>query len=361
MKISIVTCQNADNYGARLQAFALSDWLARHGHEVEVVDYRPHYMDFRVKLLEWPGGSLRRWAKLILQWRRRARAIRRHAMFSNFSTRHIPLSARCYHSVEALRSDPPKADLYLAGSDQIWNTMFRNGRDAAFYLDFGLPETQRVSYAASFATRAIAPGWAGFVKERLGRFDRISVREASGVRLLHALGFEGCEVADPAFLLSAADWDRLAEPGGAAGCILVYDVLGSRDLRHVAERLARLWHCRVVVLGAETRHYRGTRLPYVSPERFVGLMREARCVVSNSYHATVFSMIYERDFLVVPREDGLNDRMTDLLDSLGLGLRMVSPDSADELLTDAVDYTRVRAVLHEWRAESERFLENVTR
>ena len=85
MKICTTTCQNAYNYGARLQTYALARYLQQQGHEVEVIDYRPEYMRGEVKVLFWPGLSIKQWGKLILQLPDRLRAKRRQPYFDNFS------------------------------------------------------------------------------------------------------------------------------------------------------------------------------------------------------------------------------------------------------------------------------------
>ena len=175
MKICTITCQNAANHGARLQCYALVHWLQKQGHEVEVIDYRPaRFLD--AKLWYWPGLSIKRWAKLFLCYPERKRNIERRKYFDDFSRKYIPLTKQVFYNIDELRKNPPVADLYIAGSDQIWNTTFPNGTDPAYYLDFGSADIRRESFAASFATEKLQPGTESFVKENLKRFDKITVR-----------------------------------------------------------------------------------------------------------------------------------------------------------------------------------------
>ena len=174
MKICIITCQNAVNHGARLQCYALVHWLQKQGHEVEVIDYRPA-CSLDAKLLYWPGISIKRWAKLFLYYPSRKRNIERRKYFDEFSHKFLPLTNHVYYTIDELRKNPPSADLYIAGSDQIWNTTFSNGTDPAYYLDFGPDEIRRESFAASFATEQLKPGTESFVKENLKRFDKRAV------------------------------------------------------------------------------------------------------------------------------------------------------------------------------------------
>lgn len=360
MKICTITCHNALNYGARLQAYALVFYLRKQGYEVEVIDYRPDYMDFRESVWYWPGLSIKQWAKLFLQLQQRIDTCCRQRCFVDFSDAYLPRTKEVYHKIEDLRRNPPLADVYIAGSDQIWNTSFRNGTDAVYYLDFGTPKTKRVSYAASFATLSLVEGTEHFVREHLSLFDKISVREQSGLDILSSLGFQGVVVSDPVFLLSAEDWDK------TFGCtdidedyILVYDFMGSGTIKQIAKRLAKLFRCRIYSIGSRRLQYADKNFTQSAPNVFVELIRNARCVVSNSFHGTVFAMIYHRDFFVVNREDGLNDRMTDLLKRYNLSSRMIDTAVSDVELRERIRYSIVDTRLQSHIQKSKEFLNSV--
>ena len=313
MKICTITCQNADNHGARLQCYALVKHLQKQGHTVEVIDYRPDYMR-DPELWYWPGFSLKQWAKLFLQFSYRRRNVLRHQSFDEFSKKYIPLT-RIYHNIEELREDPPKADMYMAGSDQIWNTTFRNGTDPGYYLDFGSKDVRRESFAASFATTEIVPSAREFVKENLKRFDKITVREQSGLKILEDLGYHGTLQDDPVFMLSAEEWDEIADgTGEGEKYVLVYDFYADKKIKKEAQLIAAEKKCKVYAIGPMDLPYADKNFVCSSPETFVALIKNATYVVSNSFHGTVFAMIYHVPFKVVDRPDGLNVRMHDLLE-----------------------------------------------
>ena len=280
MKICTITCQNADNHGARLQCYALVRHLQKQGHEVTVIDYRPYYMR-GPRLWYWPGISIKAWAKLFLQMLDRQRAVRRHQCFDEFSKKYIPLT-RIYYNIEELRKDPPIADLYIAGSDQIWNTTFPNGTDPGYYLDFGPKGVRRESFAASFATTEVVPSAREFVKENLN---------------------------------SAEEWDEIADgTGEGEKYVLVYDFYADEQIKKEALSIARKKDCKVYAICPMVLPYADKNFVYSGPESFVSLVKNAICVVSNSFHGTVFAMIYHVPFKIVDRPDGLNMRMHDLLE-----------------------------------------------
>lgn len=313
MKICTITCQNADNHGARLQCYALVKHLQKQGHTVEVIDYRPDYMR-GPKMWYWPGLSVKGWAKLFLQVSDRRRAVRRHRYFDDFSKKYIPLT-RIYNSIEELRKNPPSADMYIAGSDQIWNTTFRNGTDPGYYLDFGAKEIRRESFAASFATEEIVPEAQLFVKENLRRFDKITVREQSALAILEKLGYHGTLQDDPVFLLSSKEWDTIADGTGEdEKYVLVYDFYFDDLIKKTAQSLAKAEGLKIYAICSNELSYADRNFVYSGPETFVSLIKNASYVISNSFHGTVFAMIYNIPFKVVNRPDGLNIRMHDLLE-----------------------------------------------
>lgn len=200
MKIRTITCHNVYNHGASLQAYALAIYLQDIGNEVEIIDYRPLYLcHYRLT-----GVSNPRFDKPIL---REAYQIakfpgrlyerftsQRKKAFDRFTAEYLPVTRNTFVNVAALQANPPEADLYIAGSDQIWNPLFQNGKDPAFYLDF-IPDGKRgISYAASFAVEYLEKQDINRMKPQLKRLAAVSVRERSGVRILSEMGIEAVQI-----------------------------------------------------------------------------------------------------------------------------------------------------------------------
>lgn len=356
MKIKTITCHDVYNAGAGLQAYALVTYLRALGHDAEIIHYKPDYLSGHYRL----GGvnnprydkPLVRQAYLLakLPGRLRSRLGLRKRRFDAFRKDCLPLTER-YDSYEALAAAPPVADVYFAGSDQIWNTQFRNGRDPAFYLRFAPEGSVRASYAASFAAPRADAAWAAQQREWIEGLDHVSVRESSGVTILREMGIDkGQAVLDPVFLLPAETWRELAAmPEEGEPYVLVYDFDGSGEIERAAKDLARKndWQIRSL-----------QRLPYADhcdttagPREFLGLIAKAQCVLSNSFHATAFSLIFQRPFLTFDRTENLNARMRDLLALAGLEAR----GEADE----KIDWATVQARLDEKIAASKAFIDEV--
>ena len=342
MIINTITCHHVYNHGALLQAYALAEYLKGEGHDVSIIDYRPPYLDGHFKFWRCNSSRFNRmglgWAYVLAKLPGRMRALKRKKAFDTFFKIYMPVTKQIYHSIDELRANPPKADMYIAGSDQIWNTSFPNGKDPSFYLDFG--NAKKISYAASFATSKLHIGTDEFVKKELNNFDSISVREYSGKIILNQLGFNGEVVVDPVFLLDIDKWNELYNGCGEnENFILTYD-FDKRDntISNIAKVLAKEYNCKIFSIGPVRMSYADKSYTNYGPDTFLSLIRNARCVISNSFHGTAFSMIYKKNFFVVNRKDGLNVRMRDLLSHYGILERMISPEVDIRTLISDIDY-----------------------
>lgn len=362
MQIRTITCHDVYNHGASLQAYALQTYLESLGHDVRIIDYKPDYLSNHYKLGAVSNPAYDKpfvkQAYLLAKLPGRLMALKRKRAFDRFTKQYLKLTDR-YHSNEELKKNPPKADVYIAGSDQIWNTLLPNGKDPAFYLDFAPQGKKRITYAASFATTDIVDGYKAFVMNMLHNLDRISLRERVSLLLLTSLGRnDGVAVCDPVFLLSREQWDSLL-PSRQTNekYLLVYDAESSSILKDVATSIAAAKKLKIYSVSAYRQEYCDKNYWASSPLQFVQLIRDADFVVSNSFHASAFSVIFERDFCITNRSEKINERMKSLLDDLGLTERLVSRFSDDIL--KPVDYTPVTTKLNTYIQYSQDYCKNI--
>ena len=334
------------NHGASLQAYALQTYLECLGHSVEIINYKPEYLcgDYQLWSVNNPvfERSLLKPFYLLAKLPQRSYSLKRKWAFDHFTKRYLKLTTLCYHCNEELKRNTPKADVYIAGSDQIWNTLFQNGRDAAFYLDFAPTSAKRISYAASFATEDVADEYRPFVRKMLQNFDAVSIRERCSLPLLASLGrTDGVAVCDPVFLLTREQWENvLPQDRIREKYLLVYDTEFSPKVKEIAKRIAKEKNLKIYNVSASRIGYADKDLWASSPIDFVQLIRDASYVVSNSFHASAFSIIFERDFCVINRSEGINERMKSLLSNYELEERLVAGYS--EKLLNPIDYQLVR-------------------
>lgn len=361
LKIKTITCHDVYNHGASLQAYALQRYLSERGYEVEIIDYKPWYLsnhyNFRAinnsKYDYFLIRSLYKLAKLPS----RLISLKRKFAFDRFRKEQLRLTSKCYASNDQLKADCPEADVYIAGSDQIWNTLFENGKDPAFYLDFVTVDKKRLSYAASFATEKIVNGYEDFVKEKVEALDFISVREQQGVELLRKLEVNNAvQVVDPVFLLTQHQWNDFASFTYIEKYLLVYDTEKSETLKQISITLAKKLNLKIFSVGSLPLSYANRNFHQTGPVEFVSLIKNAEYVISNSFHGTAFSLIFHKNFCVINRSEAINSRMLSLLQSLGIENRLIGSSVNIEEIIKLINFKQVQAKLDELIDHSKMFL-----
>lgn len=347
MRIGILTFWwSNDNYGQLLQCYALQKFLRDAGHDAFLIRYNPKndYVKtpFLVRCLKALNPILLcRYVRHKIDAREsREEASLHDRHFGDFRAKYIVQSEKVYDSYEQLKENPPKADCYVVGSDQVWNFQFyRNAAQCkdiihAYFLDFGSPETKRMSYASSWSCVNLRQDIAGEIRPLLARFDYVSVREKSGIGLCRICGREKAEVAlDPTLLLRAEDYRALYHANVATErerpYLLLY-MLGNKcdfDIRRAYD-FAKSKNLEVVYVTGNSRvdKYEKT---FATILEWLYLVDNAEYVVTNSFHCGVFSVIFEKQFGVVPLQgkfSRMNERMDELFETFGIGNRWLKDD-----------------------------------
>lgn len=326
MKIKIITCHDVYNAGASLQAYALMSYLQSKGCDVSIIDYKPTYLSHHYKLSYVANEKYQKiYYKpiyLLLKLPKRLLALksRKKSDFDLFKKDYLSLTRR-YYSFEELAKNPPEADLYLAGSDQIWNTLFKNGFDPAFYLQFAPLNKIRASYAASFATTPELNIYDLQIKSWLSQLNKISVREESALDILKTYSLAGIRVLDPVFLLNKEIWEKMCLNTKFYDFVFVNDFDGNKLIKDIALNIAKQYNLKIVSM--ERLGYEDYVMENKGPLGFLTAIYNAKYIISNSFHVTAFSLIFRKDFYVIERVEKLNSRMKDLLELVNLSSRLV--------------------------------------
>lgn len=361
MKIKTITCHDVYNAGASLQAYALSKYLIDLGNDVEIIDYKPDYLSGHFKLFSIANHKydkpILRAVYNVLKLPKRLTALlgRRKREYDKF-TSILPLTDKQYVSNMDLKQNPPMADVYFAGSDQIWNTTFKNGKDPAFYLDFTPKDSIKASYAASFATEDIIEEYKPKVTKWLSDFDYISVRESSGVDIIKNLGIDNAvTVLDPVFLLNSDKWQQIEKPLHLKKrYILVYDFDKSEAVKSFVTKKAE--EDKLKIYSVQKCDYADKCFWNEGPAAFLSLVKNAEFVVSNSFHATAFSLVFQKQFVVFNRNEKINTRMRDLLATVGLQERIILDNSYN---LETIDYSLVNSKLAIETKKSKEYIDMV--
>lgn len=356
MKSFTVTYHHTCNYGATLQTYALQQFLMSRGIENEVMEYEdaPHGKKNKARSLK---ALLKQIAVRLLNIPRKRKKEALKKAFADFHRDHIVCS-RVYKNVEDLRNDPPDADLLITGSDQVWNLKTNPGMIPARFLDFGKKDAVRISYAASIGPLNYTDEQKEMVREYLTGFKAISLREKSASEYISTVIGRKCDaVADPVFLLSKDDWNRIAKPRKVCDgpYILCYFVQGNPRIDDVVRKAKAETGYKVVSVNCDmvSRVRADIQLFDVSPQEFLALYNDAAFVITTSFHGTAFSLIYEKPFYALTRENG-DFRIKDLLAEVGADEYIVSSENLPSINTDAGE---TRYLFKLYRERSVKYIE----
>ncbi len=360
MKISIITILDNVNIGTYLQAFALGKVLEELGHQPEYIDYsrpsRDNFFRFKSSFTKKaPWHWLGTWSDIY----KRSRIIRNQRPFIQKY-----LSQKHYVGYKDVLRHPPIADVYLTGSDQVWNSEYNQGIDKTFYLDYAPSGSKLIAYAASFGMSDIPEKEKEEVRVLLERYEAISVRELQGKNILVGIGFNPNKISvvlDPTLLLDKEIWRKeCVDNPEKSPYLLVYCVEKDRyDAINKASRyIATSKRLKVVGVTSNThsRFSCDTLYKSASPSLFLSLFMGASFVIVSSFHGTAFSINFEKDFMsIMPAR--FNSRVDSFLNQMGLQNRKyyVGQKEMSHYLAP-IDYSRVNEKLSLMRKSSLDFL-----
>ncbi|OWU71515.1 hypothetical protein ATO3_18940 [Marinibacterium profundimaris] len=346
-RVGILTYHFSENFGALMQAYGLQTWLREQGCDAEFINYHPSHVE--------EGGSF--WGNLV---RGKAKGAAKVA-FLRFAAVKRRIKGEADHTEVFLDfqrdvlgvhgpalPDGPAVDAWLAGpegrfdmlvcgSDQIWAPSDQFGVDPVYYLRFpgGAQGARRISYAPSFGRAKLDKTYAAEVKSDLERLDGVSVREQSGVDIVREItGRDAACVPDPTILLG--DFSGLvsqAKTTPADGHVFCYALRTGQRIRDVAMLAGE--QTGGAVLSPYNVHRRWPEIGETitpTPAEWVAYAQKAAFIVTNSFHGTVFAILFRKPFLTVGlpgKRAGLNERSKNLLSTLGLMDRFI-PEDLDE-------------------------------
>lgn len=357
-RIGIMTFHSANNYGAVLQAYALSNYLKRKGMCVEIIDYRPYAIEkvYKPSFCFYKTNLIK---GILLFCLRSFSIIKRNIKFEQFRKNNLSLSSVKYDE-STISSMENNFDVVIVGSDQVWNLPLTNF-DKHYFLDFLDPKTRKASYAASIGKAVLTPDEADFFYKACCTFDYISVREKSGYLLLSQLGLQqkiSINV-DPVFLLSSNDWNNIIPKMNACHKdYILYFLIGSNDstIRPFAKKLSHETGLPILFLSNEDKFYKNIEFRHlnsISPDEYLMWIKNATYVVTNSFHATAFSIIFHTPFYS-DVQNGLNTRIQNLLEATGLQAQSIQEKI--DIKINSIDWTEVDSKIELLKRDSEKYL-----
>ena len=359
MKVGLLTFPHSPSYGATLQMYALQQTVERLGHTVEAIHYHNAYMRGEKHTIKAKKSPLRCLAKI---WGRRLLHGRMYRKFRRFEKNYVHLyPTRSFSDKGELKRYAQRYDAVICGSDQVWNPRITNG-DTSFFLDFCPVGVRRIAYAPSFAVETLSEEMQGIVSPLLEQFTSLSIREKAGQRLIEEMiGQTVDTVLDPTFLADPADWMALEKPHAAAvgEYVLYFTVIQSKELYHRCREFAREKGLKLVVVGGNPLRKLRNKDPMVEyavdigPQEWLYLIHHARYVVTNSFHGTAFSVIFQKEFYVGYPPSG-PPRLEQVMESLGMQSHVIR--EGVPLTDEPISYEKAQTALSAMREQSLQYL-----
>lgn len=332
MKISLITYYYSCNHGAVMQTYALCRYLKELGHNVELVDLRQdegYGSSFLVRLIK----------PIIFKYR-----------INRIKRQFYPQTSKRYFTISDLREDPPKADCYMVGSDQVWNPNISKSLQLAYFLDYGNANVPRISYASSFGLEK----WPGGIntdriKSLLARFDSLSTREVYGKKICkETFNVEADVVLDPTFLNTS--YDEFNYGVKQTNDFVCYKLNRTSDFWANVSKVGEIVGAKPLLLNY---NYPKKGFKYCFPPSLRTWMRKfagAKFILTDSFHGIAFSIINRKQFVAILNDDGKNSRLINLMECFGLSNRVyksVAEMLEDDTWRNPINYSAIEEVLKE--------------
>lgn len=378
MKIGIITLwQSSDNYGQQLQCWALQQELIKLGHDPYLIRYDVEYRTRNNKSPLWKKVLKLLLIYPIIKSLKRRKINKKEQLlkaynskrneerqFLSFRKDKFLVSDNIYSTLQELKDNPPEADAYIVGSDQVWAFTLDNYENRVMFLDFGDKKIKRIAYAPSFSMPSYPEKLKFLLKENLARFNSLSVREQTGSEICEDLGYKAKVVVDPTMLLKREDYSLIASDEYKESYIYLY-YLNITQSEEVAwkqlDGFAKQTNLTVIATPASgyipsQELFDGVNYKYATIPQWINLISNAQLMVTTSFHGVVFCILNHTPFVYFPLKGQFargNNRVVDLCKILNLSDRIWSETSSYELLSkQVINWEDVDAILEAKRADS---------
>lgn len=354
MKIDVITMHAVKNYGSALQTYATQKVLTNLGYDVEIINY------IREKNLN---------SNLINTWTKNDHGIKKIVksivlkptvntwtkIFGEYLRDNINLTSYVYTSEKDLLTNPPNADIFCTGSDQVWNSGWNEGVEKAFYLSFVPDNIPKISIAASIGKNKLDEDEIHTILPYLQRYNYISMREISGLNIIKNLGITNSDLClDPTLLLTKEEWiSHMYDRKKLKKYVLIYQLNHDTKFDKYAVEFAKRKGLELYRICTRYDQFRLSGKPIFLPKvnEFLSLINNAEFVLTNSFHATIFCINLNKQFLSI-YPDEYSSRISDVLELFSLEKRYLSDYSQYEIYDQNIDYEKVNAKLYKERKKS---------
>lgn len=366
MTVKVITRHAPSNYGSLLQSIAIQTVLEHLGYECKMIDYqRKDERGIRMVLNQVSrkkdfSSPLKKLFYIVIRY-----PVEKYAQcrFDRMRNRYLKMTKRCTTPEDLSQL---KADAFMTGSDQVWGPVITGMYDAAYFLQFATGGAKRLSYAASFGKTNFDAATTGAYQQMLASYDKVTVREDSAVQMLESWGAKNCcgQVLDPTLLLNVDEWtdllvdEEMQAKYASQKYILVYQIHNDKQLSSYALRLAAHTGLKLLRVNPFMHQARRGGKLVLCPDvtEFLSLIKNATYIVTDSFHGTCFSLIFEKQFIEILPNNATGTRNQSILTLTGLSNRIVTDFDDFNIINKNINYQPVREILTKERGRSIKML-----
>jgi len=358
MKVDVITRHSVPNYGSLLQSYATQKVLEKMDCEVEIIDYTRYdercnaLVDSLIKGKKWDKNLIKRNLYKLIQ---KVNYSRMYKKFAEYRKNFLKTTEIEYGNLEELKLNKPIADVYCSGSDQIWGKIGKDEYDLAYFLEFA-KEDRCIAYSSSFGKEQINKGLLEKLPKLLGKYEKLYVRENTAVDILKNVGlYDAKLVLDPTLLLERKEWETLTDSSiNEKEYILVYQLHSNKEFNRYAKEFARKTHKKLLRISPSIYHIvRSGKLIYLPNQyELLGYFKNADYILTDSFHATVFSLIFNKKFIVVPPKNGTITRINSILELTNTKDRILNSYNDFNQINNEINYKKVNEIIDEERNKS---------
>lgn len=366
MQIAIITWCTYTNFGTYLQAYALQHYLKEKGYYAKLLDDSmiiPNVRTVKHRFL----GPIKKFIKYQLRPSLKTLAEQDATslkLYKDFRNKYLDID----NDIFPLSELDGKYDTYICGSDQIWSPIgFELDKNKDFYFA-SFSSKKKIAYAPSIGVSKISPKYESHYKQLLSGFTCLSARENAGVSELSRITQRHImHVVDPTLLLSSTQWESLLSQSGKVyqnkeRYILLYLLTYNKKYIQYASSFARQRGLALKVIHSINVSMKSVLTENAGPLEFLNFIKNADFILTDSFHGTIFSIIFEKQFVTFKRfkdsdKNSQNSRVIDLLKSLNLEKRLVEEESITIEKINKIDYSSVEKLLNSFIQSSKDYLD----
>lgn len=367
MRLGIITRHAISNYGSILQAYATEKIFETLGCDVKIINYirKDEKTENIVKTYAnssnfFKKNKLTRKIYKIIQ---KKNIEKMDSRFEEFRKEYLNLTEE-YNTTEELRKTLKNFDVFCTGSDQVWGKVGNDEFDENYFLNFVDKDKKCISYGASFGKTDLSTSLLNNIKALTDKYEFLLVREDSAKNFLIANGVNNVEqVLDPTLLLSREDWEKIIRNDvkiHKKPYILVYQLHHNKKFENYVRYIQKKLKITVYRVNPSIYFlFKPGKFVYLpTPSEFLNLIKNAEYVLTDSFHGTVFSLIFNKKFIdFLPKTTGT--RITSLLNQFGLNERIIDDLENIKILQEDIDYSEVNEILDRDRKKSISLLKGV--